>query len=109
MTYQDFINAVRTAVADIRNDVADGGDEYDLIHEYADGHQYVIYTGQAWDLVNLIRDADSELFFAAEEQFSDYGGGFRCNNSWDECQRQLAFFIMTTAIRQCIDQTEVAA
>jgi hypothetical protein len=38
----------------------------DYCHEAADGSQYVIYNGMAWDLVNMIRLADHAIFDDAE-------------------------------------------
>ena len=44
-----------------------GHDDFsDYCHEAADGSQYVIYNGMAWDLVNMIRLADYSLFEDAE-------------------------------------------
>lgn len=44
------------------------GHEYfeDYCHEAADGSEYVIYNGKAWDLVNMIRVSDYSIYDDAE-------------------------------------------
>lgn len=41
-------------------------DLHDFCHEQADGSEHVIYYGNAWDLVNMVRKADSSLLDDAE-------------------------------------------
>lgn len=48
----------------------------DFVHEQADGSEYVIYYGKAWDLVSLIKDADSSLLYDAEDCVTDTGYTF---------------------------------
>lgn len=43
----------------------------DIVHEHADGSQYVIYHAMAWDLVNMVRKCDGALLSDAEMVIDD--------------------------------------
>lgn len=69
--YKDFLDYCQSIAADV-NSYSDDVEVTDRIHEIADGSQYVIYYSKAWDLVNMIREYDHELFLRAAEELQDY-------------------------------------
>lgn len=60
--------------------------------ECADSSEFVIYYGNAWELVNMIRMADYSILEDAEIAISDYSGEFSINT------------IMTKLAYECIYQ-----
>lgn len=64
MNYAEFNDYIDTLVSDYDREAYDYFGDY--CHEAADSSQYVIYNGMAWDLVNMIRIADYDLFNDAE-------------------------------------------
>jgi hypothetical protein len=45
----------------------------DIVHEMVDGHQWVIYYAQAWDLVSFVRQFDFSEYSEAQEILEDIG------------------------------------
>ena len=45
----------------------------DIVHEIADGHQWVIYYADAWDLVSFVRQFDFSEYSEAQEIMEDIG------------------------------------
>ena len=65
--FNEYIDILRDDImTEYRLGNHDRNDWPDIVHEYADGSQYVIYTGMAWDLVNMVRQCDGDLFDDAE-------------------------------------------
>jgi len=65
--FNDYIDILRDDIlAEYRLGNHDRNDWHDIVHEHADGSQYVIYTGMAWDLVNMVRKCDNDLFQDAQ-------------------------------------------
>lgn len=102
MTYAEFIREVESAARDI---VAESkeykSDVDDLVWQFADGHQWVIYTGQAWDLCDMMRRCHSDLFNQAESDFEDCGG---CGEDWTvDCAITLiAFHLIHNGVRDAL-------
>jgi len=61
----------------------------DRIHEIADGCEYVIYYAKAWDLVNIVREYNDELFMHAVDEVRDNGfefeGDIHRQMTWIAC------------------------
>ena len=74
---QDFDNYIDSLCDDVwinyKAQLNDQDDWHDIAHELADGSQYVIYYGMAWDLVTMIRRCDFSLFNDAEDSAFDHG------------------------------------
>ncbi len=68
---QDFDSYIDSLCDDVwfnyKHDLNDQDDWHDIAHELADNSQYVIYYGMSWDLVTMMRHADSALFKDAED------------------------------------------
>ena len=81
---QDFDNYIDSLCDDVwinyKAQLNDQNDWYDIAHELADGSQYVIYYGMAWDLVTMIRQQDFSLFDSAEDSAFDHGIEFESAN-----------------------------
>ena len=61
----DFNDYINDLVADY--DADHYGDHNTYAHWCADGSEYVIYYHAAWDLVELVKRYNSNLFYAGEE------------------------------------------
>lgn len=74
--YKEYIDYCQRLAEDVNDSYSNDIDVNDRIFELADGNEYVIYTGKAWELVNMIRECNSELFDDAVEtvQDNDYCG-----------------------------------
>jgi len=81
---QDFESYIDSLCDDVwinyKAQLNDQSDWHDIAHELADGSQYVIYYGMAWDLVTMMRLADFSLFDSAEDAAFDYGIEFKSAN-----------------------------
>ena len=102
MTYAEFIEEVESAARDI---VAESkeyeSDVDDLVWQFADGHQWVIYTGMAWDLCDMMRRCHSDLFNQAESDFEDCGG---CGDDFsvDRAMTLIAFHLIRNGVRDAV-------
>ena len=63
----------------------------DIVHEIADGHQWVIYYGTAWDFVSFVRFADLYEYEAAQEMINDIG---EHTSDLDTLITKMAYWIM---------------
>jgi hypothetical protein len=61
-TYTEFNDYIDLLASDYDGEQ----DIYDFCYEQAEGSEYVIYYGKAWDLVNMIRCSDYNLLDDAE-------------------------------------------
>ena len=65
--FNEYIDSMRDDILlEYRAGNHERDDWADIVHEYADGSQHVIYTGMAWELVNMVRRCDGALFDDAE-------------------------------------------
>jgi len=65
--FNEYIDSMRDDILTeyrLGNNTRD--DWCDIVHGFADGSQYVIYYGMAWELVNMVRRCDGALFDDAE-------------------------------------------
>lgn len=70
--FNEYINTMRDDIlTEYKLGNNDKDDWCDIVHEYVDGSQYVIYTGMAWDLVNMVRKCDGSLLSDAEMAIDD--------------------------------------
>ena len=81
---KDFNNYIDSLCDDVwinyKAQLNDQDDWPDIAHELADGSQYVIYYGMAWDLVTMIRQQDYSLYDCAEDSAFNYGVEFESAN-----------------------------
>jgi len=81
---QDFDNYIDSLCNDVwinyKAQLNDQDDWHDIAHELADGSQYVIYYGMAWDLVTMMRQQDYSLYDCAEDSSFNYGVEFESAN-----------------------------
>lgn len=81
---QDFDSYIDSICDDIwinyKADLNNQDDWPDIAHECADGSQYVIYYGMAWDLVTMMRHHDFSSFDSAEDAAFNYGIEFESAN-----------------------------
>ena len=103
--YTDYIDYCQNLALDISEDYTlDEIEVTDRIHEIADGCQYVIYYSKAWDLVNMIREYNHELFIHAVEEVQDNGfefeGDINAHMTW------IAYFLIRNGIHSAYQHIE---
>jgi len=69
--YKEYLDYCKSLAEDINDSYSDDIDVNDRIHEIADGCSHVIYYSKAWDLVNMMREYNHELFNQAVEEVQD--------------------------------------
>jgi hypothetical protein len=74
--YKEYLEYCDNLAKEVNNSYNDDIDINDRIHELADGSCYVIYYAKAWDLVNMMREYNYELFNQAVEEVRDNGFEF---------------------------------
>jgi hypothetical protein len=102
MNYAEFLEEIESAAHDIVAESKEyDSDVDDLAWQFADGHQWVIYTAQAWDLCDMMRRCHSDLFNQAESDFEDCGG---CgdNVTADRVMTLIAFHLMHNGVRDAV-------
>ena len=67
----DFNDYINDLVSEFEGEGTDYSDYNDYAHECADGSEYVISYHLAWDLVEMVRAYNSDLFYAGEEWAMD--------------------------------------
>ena len=73
----------------------------DIVHEVADGHQWVIYYGKAWDLVDFVRFNDLHEYEEAQEMINDIGEG---TTDLDTLMTQMAYWIMYNVVYGAVQE-----
>ena len=73
----------------------------DIAHEIADGHQWVIYYGMAWDFVSFVRFADLYEYEAAQEMINDIG---EHTSDLDTLMTQLAYWLISNIVRGAVEE-----
>ena len=104
MNYAEFCEEVESAARDIVAESKEYGSDVDeLVWQFADGHQWVIYTGMAWDLCDRMRRGNSDLFNYAESDFEDCGG---CGEDFsvDRAMTLIAFHLIHNGVRDALAQ-----
>lgn len=104
ITYQSFRKeaedlaqaAIETAIengAADREEAEETAREY--LHESVDGHEWVIYTGRAWEIVALIRGCDSKLWGEAHDRLTATDGDkIRDGEDLDAVITRLAYWLL---------------
>ena len=101
MKYGDYLNEAREIAKEIQQET--DADTYDLIHQYADGRQEVIYYSRSWDFVNYIREWDWDRYDRAGEAALDLNGR---PLSVDTLMTQIAYHIWVEFIEEAVQEKE---
>ena len=91
---------IRDEAKSIAEDIMDDRtrDEWDAFaHKWAAGHEWIIYTHNAWNLVNAAR-SDASLHDAGYDLFEDRGGMSGLDHI-DTVMTRLAYCILVQAIQ----------
>lgn len=103
--YREYLDYCKSLAEDVKDSYSDDIEVTERIHEIADGCQYVIYHSKAWDLVNMMRDYNNELFNHAVEEVRDNGfefeGDINTHITW------IAFFIIRNGIYSAYENNKV--
>ena len=107
ITGQELQNEFDAIAQEIIEEVENyGGDEYELAHQAADGHEWVIYYTRSIDLVHACWHWNSILFDDAED-LAECGGSE--GKSWLEQTTRLAYCIMLRGITRSLHKVREAA
>lgn len=107
MNYGDYLNEARSIAKEIKwNCEKFDSESYDLIREYADGRQEVIYYSRAWDFVNYIREWDCNRYERASEVAMDLNDK---PSSVDTLMTQIAYHIWVEFIEETVQEAEELA
>ena len=107
ITAQELRNEFDAIAQEIIEEVKNyGGDESELAHQAADGHEWVIYYTRNVDLVHAVWHWDGQLFDEAEQMLEYFGDE---SKSWREQTTQLAFSIMLSGIYRSLSKFEEQA
>jgi hypothetical protein len=102
--YKEYIDYCLSLAEDINDSYSDDIEVTDRIHEIADGCQYVIYYSKAWDLVNMVREYNHELFNEAVEEVQ--GNGFEFEGDINAHITWIAFFLIRNGIYSAYQHIE---
>ena len=105
--YKEYIDYCQNLALDISEDYTlDEIEVTDRIDEIADGCQYVIYYTKAWDLVNMMRDYNHELFMQAVEEVQDNGFEHELAGDVNKLMTWIAFFLIRDGIYSAYQHIE---
>ena len=109
--YKEYIDYCQRLAEDVNDSYSDDIDVNDRIHEIADGCQYVIYYSKAWDLVNMMRVCNGQLFNQAVEEVQDNGFEHELAGDVNKLMTWIAFFLIRNGIHSAYQhiETEVIA
>ena len=93
----DFNDYINMLAADF--EASGHEDATDYAHEAADGSEYVIYYGKAWDLIDTVRSYNSDLFCEGESWALDLG---ERHESLDSMVTSVAYGIIFTAVVEAV-------
>lgn len=100
--FQDYINMLAADFTDSGHE-----DATDYAHEVADGSEYVIYYHSAWELVEMVRAYNSDLFYASEE-FAMDTFDFK-HSSLDNLITSVAYGIIYTTVLEAVIRNALTA
>ena len=109
--YKEYLDYCQRLAEDINDSYSDDIEVTERIHEIADGCQYVIYYSKAWDLVNMIREYNHELFMQAVEEVQDNGFEHELAGDVNKLMTWIAFFLIRNGIYsayQYIEESSLA-
>ena len=102
--YKEYLDYCQRLAKDVNDSYSDDIEVNDRIHEIADGCQYVIYYSKAWDLVNMMREYNHEVFNHACEEVRDNGfefeGDINAHITW------IAYFLIRNGIYSAYQHIE---
>ena len=102
--YKEYLDYCKSLAEDINDNYPDTIEILDRIHELADGCQHVIYYSKAWDLVNMMREYNHDLFNIAVEEVRDncfeFEGDINAHITW------VAYFLIRNGIYKAYQQLE---
>ena len=107
--YKEYTDYCQSLAEDINDSYSDDIDLNDRIHEIADGCQYVIYYSKAWDLVNMMREYNHELFMQAVDEVRDNGFEFDNEDAMRDLNTHMtwiAFFLIRNGIHSAYQHIE---
>jgi hypothetical protein len=104
--YKEYIDYCQSLAEDINDSYSDDIEVTDRIHEIADGCQYVIYYSKAWDLVNMMREYNHELFMQAVEEVQDNGFEHELAGDVNKLMTWIAFFLIRNGIHSAYQHIE---
>ena len=108
ITAQELRNEFDAIAQEIIEEVKNyGGDESELAHQAADGHEWVIYYTRNIDLVHAVWHWDGQLFDEAEQMLEYFGEDKAL--SWRSQTTLLAFNIMLSGIFRSLNKYEEEA
>lgn len=91
--------------AEILEETEDEDERHDAIHEAADGSHYVIYTAEAWDVVNAARHRHHAIHDEATQRLTDMEGDkIGQDETIDNVITRLAFCILETLISRELEE-----
>ena len=96
---QTMDSLINSAYEEFKRD--DTQDLEDIVHEIADGHQWVIYYGMAWDFVSFVRFADLYEYEAAQEMVNDIGEN---TSDLDTLMTQMAYWLIYNIVRGAVEE-----
>lgn len=102
--YKDYLEYCDSLAKEVNDSYSDDIDINDRIHEIADNCQYVIYYAKAWDLVNMMRNYNHELFNHAVEEVKD--NGFEFEGDINTHMTWIAFFLIRNGIHSAYQHIE---
>ena len=101
----EYLDYVEGIAKDILDETTDRERAEELVWEYADSSQHVVYYSRAHDLVHLVRNWDSSLYNDAQDEVEDLIGGEFLD--YDTYATKLAFSILRIHLSQLVnDQIE---
>lgn len=108
MDYLEIRNEVKYLASVVQDNIADGQDFHDALHETVESHGFVIYYRDAWELVTYARFNDANAYACAEEfvEALDVEG-----KSLDELMSWMAYGVLYELVREeleCLNDEEAA-
>lgn len=96
--YKEYLDYCQRLAEDVNDSYSDDIEVTDRIHEIADGCSHVIYYSKAWDLVNMMREYNHELFMQAVEEVQDNGFEHELAGDVNKLMTWIAFFLIRHGI-----------
>ena len=96
---QTMNSLIDSAYEEFKRD--DTQDLEDIVHEIADGHQWVIYYGKAWDFVSFVRRIDFDEYTEAQGILEDIGEN---TADLDTLMTQTAYWLIYNIVRGAVEE-----
>jgi hypothetical protein len=107
-TYQDYKNTCKTIASDLRKahtteGVTDYNEAFEEVYEASGNCSEVIYTGQAWSVVDVVSNLNQERFYDAEEHAKDLGFFDEVKDT-NTLMTHLAFCLINLGVQAYLEQ-----